>query len=71
MRIVGRAATFAEGRGPDGPPRAPGCRIARGPAAAGLGVSDDAAVVEIGEALTEFWGANDEACCLGRFDELE
>mgnify|MGYP003314934977 CR=1 FL=1 len=41
----------------------------RGAAAAGLGVSDDAVVVEIGEALSEFWGANDEACCLGRFDD--
>ena len=67
VRVVGRAATFAEGRGPDGPPRAPGCRVARGAAAAGLGVSGD--LVEIGEALSEFWGANDEACCLGRFDQ--
>ena len=67
VRVVGRAATFSEGRGPDGPPRAPGCRVARGAAAAGLGVSGD--LVEIGEALSEFWGANDEACCLGRFDQ--
>jgi len=64
VRIVGRAATFSEGRGPDGS-RTPGCRVARSAAAAGLGVSGD--LVEVGEVLSEFWGTTEE-CCLAGFD---
>lgn len=65
VRIVGRAATFSEGRGPD-VSRTPGCRMACGAAAAGLGVlSGD--LVEVWEVLSEFWGTTEE-CCLAGFD---